>query len=284
MLKTLSISAILISLFFATAAFAVRGQLGDPVYGPDHRHYFAQDATHSFKAAISGKTEATQICIFCHTPHGASNADGSKLWNRGAPDTTSFPLYGQKPQGEPGSAAIRYNSTAKIAAQYYNTAGLYPNGDSRLCMSCHDGITAIGDVLNDAGGTLGIPMASGADTIVDVRGAGYNTVIDLATSHPISFVYDASVVTAINDYEDLTFFNYMQSPDESITPLDGRARMQCTTCHDPHFDTRLGNATYLPMWRYHPNGGDPGSIDYTDVCASCHADGGDIWPGSHEIP
>ena len=27
-------------------------------------------------------TSETQICIFCHTPHGATNSPGAPLWNR----------------------------------------------------------------------------------------------------------------------------------------------------------------------------------------------------------
>lgn len=247
------------------------GALGHPVDGPNHRHNFSLSATHSFRADNTGEREATEICIFCHTPHGGSTADGSKLWNRGDPETTSFSLYATP------TTAISYNATAQAAANYYNTAGLYPNGASRLCMSCHDGISAIGDVLNDTGGGAGIPMLGGNDTIVDVRGSGYNTIIDLSTSHPISFVYDDNTRAAINMFEAFNSTYFVQFVDSAMTPLDGKDRMQCTTCHDPHTDTRLADDTYLPMWRY--NSGITGSYD--PVCNNCHMDAADYASGAH---
>ena len=27
-------------------------------------------------------TSETQVCVFCHTPHGATNSPGTPLWNR----------------------------------------------------------------------------------------------------------------------------------------------------------------------------------------------------------
>ena len=27
-------------------------------------------------------TDQSQVCVFCHTPHGATNAPGAPLWNR----------------------------------------------------------------------------------------------------------------------------------------------------------------------------------------------------------
>ena len=30
---------------------------------------------------VTASTE-TQVCVFCHTPHGATNAPGAPLWNR----------------------------------------------------------------------------------------------------------------------------------------------------------------------------------------------------------
>ena len=29
-----------------------------------------------------GATSETQVCVFCHTPHGATNSPGAPLWNR----------------------------------------------------------------------------------------------------------------------------------------------------------------------------------------------------------
>lgn len=254
-----------IVLFFSSSPVqAIKGQLGDSVYGKDHAHYFAWNATHPFKAVKTGTSESTQICIFCHTPHGASTAAESKLWNRGDPETTSFPLYGDL-LGQ-GTAALIYNATTYGLAQYYNTAATYPNGASRLCMSCHDGISAIGNVLN---GGEAIIMAAGGESISDAGGIYNAAIIDLAVSHPISFVYNAAVRDAINNFAADSGMNILQLPaDPTISPLDSKNRMQCTTCHDPHLDTRLAAspASALPMWRY----GTGTAADYDTVCQNCH--------------
>ena len=132
-----------------------------------------------------------------------------------------------------------------------------------MCLSCHDGVTAIG-LLNDS-------------TTINMLGAttlsGYNSAINLSTSHPVSFVYDTNVLA------DLLAFNgpgygagsYIlpDTGDAIDTPLDGQSRMQCTTCHDPHDDTRLSNG--LPFWR-HNTGSDLN--DYNVVCDACHSDAG----------
>ena len=55
-----------------------------------------------------------------------------------------------------------------------------------MCLSCHDGVTAIG-LLSDS---TTINMLGGS-TLNDFSS---QAVIDLSTSHPISFIYDAGVL------------------------------------------------------------------------------------------
>jgi hypothetical protein len=54
--------------------------------------------------------------------------------------------------------------------------------------------------------------------------------------------------------------------------LDSQQRMQCTSCHDPHVDTRVeGAGGYgLPMWAHYT--GDE-NADYDDTCNACHGAG-----------
>lgn len=59
--------------------------------------------------------EETQVCVFCHVPHGGLPATGSAVY-------------------EP------YNSTTLVS-----TPPGQPNGATRLCLSCHDGTIALGD-------------------------------------------------------------------------------------------------------------------------------------------
>ena len=186
-----------------------------------------------------------RICVFCHTPHGASTT-ASPLWNRNDPTGPSggFPLYA-------GALAIKNIAAAK----YTNTDASvqYPNGASRMCLSCHDGVSAVGAVIN--GGSAGNNLAS--------LTMPASAVIDLSTSHPISFVYNSTVLAGLAAVGET---NYQLPAATSKVKLDSQNRMQCTTCHDPHVNTR--SATYsLPMWADY-TGND--NSDYSDTCDQCH--------------
>ena len=85
------------------------------------------DTKHNLSISGPGTLKASsesQICIFCHTPHNASAA--APLWNR----------------RDPGSTYIPYSSTTAVANPGQ------PTGASILCLSCHDGTIALGDVLS----------------------------------------------------------------------------------------------------------------------------------------
>ena len=72
----------------------------------------------------------SEICVFCHTPHH-TNTTKAPIWNRGG-DTASYVAYGSTLGGTP------------IA-----------NGDigptTLACLSCHDGVTALDNLVNGPG-------------------------------------------------------------------------------------------------------------------------------------
>ena len=78
-------------------------------------------------------TTEREICIFCHTPHGASATDGP-LWNHQT------------------STAIYQTFSSPTLTALGITIGP-PNGASRLCLSCHDGTVALGSVSSRSGAT-----------------------------------------------------------------------------------------------------------------------------------
>jgi len=175
----------------------------------------------------------------------------------------TFPVYG-------APLAINQDAAA-IALTGYDTGPNYPSGASRMCLSCHDGATSIGVLLTGAP----VTMVGGSETITKP-----SAVIDLATSHPISFNYNNDVVTTILNPAKPGAY---QLPDGTVdTPLDGAGQMQCTTCHDPHEDTRgetgLEN---LPFWRSTVI---VGTTLYDDVCDSCHIAAPIASPPLHDLP
>jgi hypothetical protein len=248
---------------------------------PLNRHNMAARASGGhggIKAALSGGTD--QICIFCHTPHSAEPVDGP-LWNRIDP-AGPFPLYG-------GSLAIKDSYGAGIQAQAQYGTGTYPNGSSRLCMSCHDGVTAIGVGLLRDGSDIAMVGSAGHE--LDPDGSLFDslsTVIDLATSHPISFVYSDTVAGLIEAAYDAQFGagSYFQGPsafDPAVSsPLDRQERMQCTTCHNPHYDTRLSDPLRPPFWQN--TFGSNATEEYQNVCNQCHLGTPAGVPPLHDLP
>lgn len=232
-----------------TLAAASSSSFAIPLTVATNKHNLSSNSSNTVRA-----TSDTRICVFCHTPHGASAQ--SALWNRKDPSTASFPLY----------ASVTVDIKNIPAAQYDNSdPATYPNGATRMCLSCHDGVSAVGEVLSGLE-----PMTSQiALTFATLNAAGSTAVVDLATSHPVSFVYNATVQTAINTAEGGA--NYKLP---GAVPLDSMERMQCTTCHDPHEDTLSGGYN-LPFWRNYTG---VEAIDYDSTCQDCHL-GGD-WGGS----
>lgn len=244
--RVLPIRLLLVVASFVGMAFTAHSAgLTDPL----NRHNLSSGADPGHpRAQLPANGGTDEICVFCHTPHSAS-AKGP-LWNR--PDvTTSFPLY--------NSATLVIDDPGVVGDSGYTDDGsvTYPNGASRLCLSCHDGVTAVNVVLSQ---TTPIEMTgvAGAASLADL---GSTAIVDLATSHPVSFTYNPTVRDAILAQKPGEY----QLPLLPDVPLDDQSRMQCTTCHDPHEDTRADGTSAYPFWR-HTSGAD----DYTEVCNTCH--------------
>lgn len=68
-----------------------------------------------------------EICVYCHTPHGANKTVDAPIWNRTSMQR-QYELY----------------SKPTVLGQRVTTPG--PN--SLTCLSCHDGFTAIDSIIN----------------------------------------------------------------------------------------------------------------------------------------
>lgn len=144
------------------------------------------------------ETRPTGLCVFCHTPHNGNPTQG--LWNRELPAVT-YQLY-----------------TSSTLQAVLNQ----PTGSSRLCLSCHDGILAMGALKVPPAGD---PLELGRMTTPRALGT------DLSDDHPISFVYDSTLAMQRAELAD-------PAGIPSQLRLDAGKQMQCTTCHDPHEDRR----------------------------------------------
>ncbi len=237
------------------AAYDVTRTLGYDSGANAHPHNLSSSSNANVHAASGGEDE---ICVFCHTPHGG-DASQSALWNRADPGGT-FPLYNS------GTLIIDDADVVGNSKYTNSDAGIaYPNGTTRMCMSCHDGVTAIGTVLNG-------PNPGNVTIDSSMTMTAYGT-IDLEVSHPVSFVYDETVRDAINSKKGGTSY---QLPANTKVVLDAQKRMQCTTCHEPHYDTADGTYT-LPLWR---NFSGTENTDYEGTCNECHGAGAFSWGGA----
>jgi predicted CXXCH cytochrome family protein len=196
---------------------------------------------HNLSVSGPGAITATseqEVCIFCHTPHAAST-ETTPLWNRNLSGAAYVPYDGPSVQANVGQ----------------------PNGESKLCLSCHDGTIALGQVLN-AGGGPGTIELSGTNPDGTMPSGATLISNNLLNDHPVSFVYDQGLANADGE---------LRSPSTLTGPvqLKGSGYLQCTSCHDPH-------AAQLPKFLRKDA---MGRVD--NLCLTCHEKPG--WSGStHE--
>lgn len=150
----------------------------------------------------------TQICVFCHTPHNSRTQ--APLWNR----------------NDSGGTYTMYWS-ATMDAYASPAAAPQPNGNSKLCLSCHDGTLALGATV--ASGA--IPM-SGGITTMPVGDAYFG--LDLSGHHPVSFIVTNALVSTNNAKGDVPLKTVTQMRASTVIKLDASDRVQCTSCHDSH--------------------------------------------------
>ncbi|MHC4543228.1 MAG: cytochrome c3 family protein [Planctomycetota bacterium] len=140
-------------------------------------------------------------CAGCHAAHNASDPNSPYAGDPG------IPLW-QGVIASPG-AFTPYWSTSLDALDVGQ-----PDGDSLVCLGCHDGTTQLP-----------------SDTGIDAE-ARFDLGQDLRDDHPISFVY----TDALPDDADLEDPGASSGLGGTITAdmLDSNNKMQCTSCHDVH--------------------------------------------------
>ena len=210
--------------------------------------------------------ETTEVCIFCHTPHGGRTDVGkgaAPLWNRSNSAATSYNMY----------TSPNYNNVGNLAA---------PQGVSLACLSCHDGTIAFDSLINTPGS--GTNLANGRagwncniNGVVDSSTGGFNNAsapypnlgevvgpgaVVLTNDHPISMQIPCNTDDKQFDLVcgNLTLTantNNVQhiARNTAWLPSDTRDRLraypnpnggtglfiECASCHNPHEASRPGN-------------------------------------------
>ncbi|HEY3308714.1 MAG TPA: hypothetical protein VGJ93_09690 [Desulfuromonadaceae bacterium] len=214
--------------------------------------YDAKGIRDEARQISANNPNATQVCIFCHTPHNASIS--VPLWNKAlvnAPNVNSYQLYTSSP-----SLTQHVKSNSKITAK----------SESLLCLSCHDGKTAINALhsINDqqfypivsgeyivdmtldstpfALGDLGPGMAYTANigatrdaTTGDISFGGSRTGTDLTDDHPIGFTYPQVVAARVSDFRVAGPASTTGTAENLGVRFFGpEKRVECSSCHNPH--------------------------------------------------
>ncbi len=161
----------------------------------------------------------TDMCKFCHTPHGGAGA--LALWNQTLSSASYIPY--------------RSSTLKAVVGQ--------PTGDSKLCLSCHDGTVALGALHHRRPGAVAHAVTA------PLRPGRLVLGTDLSDDHPVSFSY-ASALAGGAELKPAALLN-------DRVRLDGNGEVQCTSCHDPHNDQ---NGNFLAVDNH-----------ASALCLNCHA-------------
>ena len=256
----------MLGALLASAALATLGGVA---------HAAVQGSSHD----LSGQTTNTsEVCVFCHTPHGSNvGFQGAPLWNK-VTDATGFQRYST------------LNTSTLDGAEA-------PVGSVSLaCLSCHDGTQAMDVVVNVPGSGGWNPLGTEIDgtAIGPISGIGPipNLTKDLRDDHPISIQYagggcssaDPACTTlgdpdfnlpataaintvqqwwvdtgAVGTREKTDIILY--SRNEATVAGGLQPFVECASCHDPHNQesSGTGEVQFLRV----SNAG-------SSICLACH--------------
>lgn len=209
-----------------------------------------------------------EVCVYCHTPHGANTTINAPLWNRTNPGNSYqvYSLVGSQASGNPVNQ---------------------PGVRSLTCLSCHDGTVAIDSVVNmpgsgrysaaqmtaqnntflnnnwnnatDSGGGggpdatvhLALSQCTACHSPGSVVGAGapdfsaFLIGTDLRNDHPVGIRFPATgpgidfnvpgaAATGVRFFDT----NGNGRPDKNEVRMydagSGAYNVECGSCHDPH--------------------------------------------------
>lgn len=235
-----------------------------------------------------------EVCVYCHTPHGANSEVRAPLWNRNIP-TTTYTTYDTM-----GRTTIN---------QEYNQ----PGAASLACLSCHDGQQAVDAIMNmpGSGRYTQTPNNSFLDLWENPSGSGETFVhvglaenpddgclachapnrgilsagatdftvfvigTDLTNDHPVGVTFPTDTggdtgwktpggTKGTTKYFDDNGNNRLDKTDLRLYDTGNGPAVECASCHDPHGVPKsdsdpVFNRTFLRK-------NNDGSL----VCLTCH--------------
>ena len=240
---------------------------------------------HNLGSAGTGDNKfgaTAEICVFCHTPHGADTSAAVPLWNRALAVPSTYTTYNSL-----GTSSLD-GVTAPVGSV------------SLACLSCHDGAQAMNVMINQPGSNGYVAAGSAmsgtwtGNGTLNVANSITSMGKDLQNDHPIgiqygggmtgNLAYPKNAVADSTGFKDKDFKGIqwadlngkdvwwvdttggtantrektdMQLYTRTVTGTTGnQALVECASCHDPHSSV---NATFLRI-----------SNASSAVCLACH--------------
>ncbi len=249
------------------------------------RHNLRIDYSPFVDRMAGSRNDYGAVCIYCHTPHGASGIMGNApLWNRTKRNIT-FTLYNQL--ATPGQTVTT------------------PGSSSLMCLSCHDGVTSLDSIINMPGSGRYEPNQEHTTSIAflntwsDTRGHFHlqlcsdvchnetnlhvsdhpfeNFIIgsDLSDDHPVGVKYPTDLgsgtdfrvptgFSATNSFFDLDGDNRLDRNEIRTYNTGEGYEVECGSCHDPHgVESNNGSGELIPSFLRVNN-------QRSELCLSCH--------------
>jgi len=222
--------------------------------------------------------DTEQACVFCHTPHNANaNIQSGTYWTSGG--------YTNAPGGTKGFLLWNRALSNATSMQLYTSASMentptQVNTYSLLCLSCHDGVSAL-NVLNQQPGDM---FDSDSDGKVDTVPLGQFVMLGQVTGLPANIgnrnpSADTGINDLSNDHPISIDYIYAQANDAGLraatgsyvgdpairlfaNPVSGNKNsLECSTCHDVHNQGTKAAGTF-PFLVISNNG--------SALCTQCH--------------
>ncbi len=240
---------LLLPLFFLVPETALANSR---VYGmgPTGRVHGTSTGLSGLRDAMGDSVSSrSDNCSFCHqrvgTQDKASYGESGILWNVRAGTSSDWRMYGSDPT---------------MLAWIDGTVEPAPTGSSKLCLGCHDGVTAV----NQADGRS---VGSSAGSAIDAF--GYRSSVALGSSgtgltnnHPISISYAWTRDSQLHNPA-----SAFMGDGRSVQALLEDGRVECATCHDVHTAPTATNTAMLRTTTMSTGSRGRGA---SSLCLVCH--------------
>ena len=218
------------------------------------------DSSHDLSSGFNDGFEDIQsrICVYCHHPHNTTRYDDatlagySPLWNRKVTNKVFAAYNNGNMMGDSNGLILNGIESSDVAHQMNGVPAVA--SVSILCMSCHDGTTALNAFSQTGNGTGSAGGGTSGNVITSYADFGAD---DLTNHHPIGMIWD-DVFEKDDEIAGKTkILNIPNGIAIADVLYDGK--MECVTCHDVHNTQNDGAERFL--WT---------SNDRSAFCLVCH--------------